>query len=80
MDTFLTLKQLQGLLKQNNIFPRKELGQNFLIDRNIRDKILSFANITKDDIFVEIGAGLGALTGSLVEKAGFVYAFEKDRK
>ncbi|MCM8821644.1 MAG: 16S rRNA (adenine(1518)-N(6)/adenine(1519)-N(6))-dimethyltransferase RsmA [Candidatus Omnitrophica bacterium] len=80
MDTFLTLKQLQELLRQNNIFPRKELGQNFLIDRNIRDKILSFAEITKDDICMEIGPGLGALTGSLVEKAGFVYAVEKDKK
>ncbi|MCM8815849.1 MAG: 16S rRNA (adenine(1518)-N(6)/adenine(1519)-N(6))-dimethyltransferase RsmA [Candidatus Omnitrophica bacterium] len=80
MDTFLTLNQLQQTLKQHNILPRKELGQNFLIDRNIRDKILSFAEIAKDDIFVEIGPGLGALTGSLVERASFVYAYEKDKK
>ncbi len=80
MDTFLTLKQLQAVLKENNISPRKELGQNFLIDRNMRNKILSFAEITGKDTVVEIGAGLGALTGAIAEKAGFVYAFEKDNK
>ncbi|MGB9643159.1 MAG: 16S rRNA (adenine(1518)-N(6)/adenine(1519)-N(6))-dimethyltransferase RsmA [Candidatus Ratteibacteria bacterium] len=80
MDTLLTIKQLQQLLASNKIFPKKQLGQNFLIDRNIRDKIVSFANITKNDIVVEIGPGLGALTGTIAEKAKFVYGFEKDRK
>ncbi|MCM8788554.1 MAG: 16S rRNA (adenine(1518)-N(6)/adenine(1519)-N(6))-dimethyltransferase RsmA [Candidatus Omnitrophica bacterium] len=61
-------------------WPKRRLGQHFLIDKNILNKIIQAANLTKDDSFVEIGAGLGALTGSLVEKAGFVYAFEKDRK
>lgn len=79
MDTFLTLRKLQAVLKENNIYPRKELGQNFLVDRNIRDKIISFAELNKNDTVVEIGCGLGALTGVLAEKAGFVYGFEKDK-
>ncbi|HOK80429.1 MAG TPA: 16S rRNA (adenine(1518)-N(6)/adenine(1519)-N(6))-dimethyltransferase RsmA [bacterium] len=80
MDTLLTIKQLQQILASHKIFPKKQLGQNFLIDRNIRDKIISFAGITKNDIVVEIGPGLGALTGTIAEKAKFVYGFEKDRK
>lgn len=80
MDTFLTPTQLLETLRKNKIIPRKQLGQNFLIDKNIRNKIISFAEITKEDIVVEIGSGLGALTGILAEKAGSVYAFEKDRK
>ncbi|HOC02419.1 MAG TPA: rRNA adenine dimethyltransferase family protein, partial [bacterium] len=80
MDTFLTLNKLQTLLRRNNINPRKNLGQSFLIDKNIRNKILSFIEINKDDTIVEIGSGTGALTGILGEKAGIVYAFEKDEK
>ncbi len=68
------------LLSQHNIRPRKELGQNFLIDRNVRNKILSYIEINKDDIVIEIGPGQGALTGVLGEKAAAVYAFEKDEK
>ncbi|MCM8817060.1 MAG: 16S rRNA (adenine(1518)-N(6)/adenine(1519)-N(6))-dimethyltransferase RsmA [Candidatus Omnitrophica bacterium] len=80
MDTFLTITQILETLKKNKITPNKQLGQNFLIDKNIREKIISFAEIEKQDIVVEIGCGLGALTGILAEKAEFVYAFEKDRK
>ncbi|MCM8759370.1 MAG: 16S rRNA (adenine(1518)-N(6)/adenine(1519)-N(6))-dimethyltransferase RsmA [Candidatus Omnitrophica bacterium] len=80
MDTFLTITQILETLKKNKITPNKQLGQNFLIDKNIRDKIISFAEIEKQDIVIEIGCGLGALTGILAEKADFVYAFEKDRK
>jgi len=80
MDTFLTLTELLAVLKENNIVLEKKLGQNFLIDRNVRDKILSFADITRKDIVVEIGPGLGALTGVIAEKCGTVYAVEKDRK
>lgn len=80
MDTFLNLTQLREVLRENKIYPVKQLGQNFLIDRNIRDKIISFAEIKKDDIVIEIGPGLGALTGKLIEYSSGVYAFEKDRK
>jgi 16S rRNA (adenine1518-N6/adenine1519-N6)-dimethyltransferase len=67
-----------SVLKRLNISPKKKLGQNFLVDENILKKILSAAQITKDDIILEIGAGLGALTSKLIERAKKVYAYELD--
>ena len=67
---------VQLILKQLNIKPKKHLGQNFLIDKNIRDKIISTAEISKNDIILEIGPGLGALTEKLIDYAKQVYAIE----
>ena len=75
---FLTKTRLKQLLKDEHIQIKKHLGQNFLIDRNVRDKLLSFARIEKNDTVVEIGPGMGALTESLLQKAKTVYAFEID--
>jgi len=66
------------LLKAWNIRAKKQLGQHFLADPSIAQMIVSRANILSDDIVVEIGAGLGALTIPLAHKAGQVYAVEKD--
>ncbi|MFA5388937.1 MAG: 16S rRNA (adenine(1518)-N(6)/adenine(1519)-N(6))-dimethyltransferase RsmA, partial [Candidatus Omnitrophota bacterium] len=63
-----------------NFHPSKRLGQNFLIDRNIKDKIIGAAGLRKEDTVLEIGPGLGALTEGLVEKAGKVIAVEKDKR
>ncbi len=68
------------VLNQLQIKPRKELGQNFIVEENSLNKILSFANLSQDDIVLEVGAGLGGLTEKLVEKAKKVYAFELDKK
>lgn len=76
---FLTLNKIKEILAEEEIKIRKRLGQNFLIDRNCRDKILSFADLKEDDIVVEVGPGLGCLTEILVEKTKEVYAFEVDR-
>jgi len=75
---FLTLKKCIELLQSKNINMKKYLGQHFLIDRNSRDKLLSFAELEKDDIVVEIGPGLGALTDGFIDKVKDVYAFEID--
>ncbi|MEE8359622.1 MAG: rRNA adenine N-6-methyltransferase family protein, partial [Candidatus Omnitrophota bacterium] len=56
------------------------MGQNFLIDKNFRDKIIRLLGLKKEDTVLEIGPGLGALTEPLAELAGCVYAVEKDRK
>lgn len=77
---FLTLNKLRELLEKENIDIKKYLGQNFLIDRNARDKIVSLLNLKNKDIVVEIGPGLGELTELLVEKARKVYVFEIDKK
>jgi len=57
----------------------KALGQHFLTDRSILRKILSVINPQKDELIIEIGAGKGALTFLLAERAGKVVAIEKDR-
>jgi len=75
---FLTLNKIIKLFQDENLEIRKHLGQNFLIDKNVRDKILSFAGIEKNDTIVEIGPGLGSLTDGLIENVKDLYAFEID--
>ncbi len=57
---------------------KKRLGQNFLVDEKVIETILDTSGITKDDIVVEIGAGLGFVTEQLVRFAKKVYAVELD--
>ncbi|MBM3246245.1 MAG: ribosomal RNA small subunit methyltransferase A [Candidatus Omnitrophica bacterium] len=61
------------------IFPKKKLGQNFLVDKNIQKKIIAAAELKKDDIVLEIGAGRGELTRCIAQKVARVYALEIDR-
>ncbi len=57
----------------------KRFGQNFLIDPHVLDKIISSAEITKEDAILEIGPGIGTMTQALSEAAGKVIAVEIDR-
>jgi len=66
------------LLKQLKVNPNRKLGQNFLTDKNIVKKIISISEISKDDILLEIGPGLGALTEELATKVKKLYAIEID--
>lgn len=59
---------------------QKSLGQNFLIDGNIVNKIIDGAGIDNRDTVLEIGSGIGTLTRALAEKAGKVIVIELDRK
>lgn len=59
---------------------QKSLGQNFLVDGNIINKITDGAGVTKEDTVLEIGAGIGTLTRALAEKAGKVIVIEIDKK
>ena len=56
------------------------MGQNFLIDANIKNKIIASANLNKDDIVLEIGCGLGQLSIDLSKSVKKVIAVEFDRK
>lgn len=58
---------------------QKKFGQNFLIDTNVLDKIISSAEITKDDCVLEIGPGIGTMTQYLAESAREVVAVEIDK-
>lgn len=62
------------------IHTKKSLGQNWLVNPRILDKIVSVAEITKDNVILEVGPGTGLLTKKLAEKAGKVIAVEKDRR
>lgn len=69
-----------SLLKNNRISPRKSLGQNFLIDDNILNKIVTSAQITENTVVLEIGSGIGSLTRHLCHYAKYVYAIEIDKR
>ena len=58
---------------------QKKFGQNFLIDTHVLDKIISAAEITKDDLVVEIGPGIGTMTQYLACAAREVVAIEIDK-
>lgn len=58
---------------------QKKFGQNFLIDTHVLDKIIRAAEITKEDMVLEIGPGIGTMTQYLAETAGKVIAVEIDR-
>lgn len=68
------------ILKKYKLSANKNLGQNFLINDSVVDKIVDSANITKEDLVLEIGPGLGNLTEFLLEKAGKVIAIELDNR
>ena len=67
----VSLKQVKELLQKHNISPKKSLGQNFLIDQNVLNKVVEAVQIEKGDKILEIGAGLGNMTREL-EKYAFV--------
>jgi 16S rRNA (adenine1518-N6/adenine1519-N6)-dimethyltransferase len=69
----------KDVIKHYDIKPRKKLGQSFLLDQNIIKKIAAAAQITKEDIVVEIGAGIGVLTKDLAQKSRKIIAVELDR-
>lgn len=71
-------KQTKEILNENNIKLNKNLGQNYLIDKNKRDKIIDYGNVTERDVVLEIGSGIGTLTIELAKKAEKVISIEQD--
>lgn len=71
-------KTIEIINKYDFVF-QKKFGQNFLIDSHVLDKIISAADITKDDTILEIGPGIGSMTQHLCEKAGKVISVEIDK-
>jgi len=59
--------------------PKKSFGQNFLVDESVVADLVGAADLTKEDVVVEIGAGTGVVTKELAKLAGKVFAFEIDR-
>ncbi len=67
-------------LAEYGLIPRKGLGQHFLVDRNILDKVIRTAQVEKEDIVLEVGPGLGEMTLALARQAKKVIAVEIDSK
>ncbi|MDD3402346.1 MAG: 16S rRNA (adenine(1518)-N(6)/adenine(1519)-N(6))-dimethyltransferase RsmA [Hespellia sp.] len=67
------------VLQKYNFSFQKKFGQNFLIDTHVLDKIISSAEITKEDFVLEIGPGIGTMTQYLAVAAGKVVAVEIDK-
>ena len=74
------LKETEFIMKKYHIRADKSLGQNFLVDDSAINGIVESANISKDDLVIEIGPGLGTLTKELLERAGKVICIELDKR
>lgn len=74
------IQETDFIMDKYNIKANKSLGQNFLINENVIETIVESSNITKDDLVIEIGPGLGTLTKYLLEKAKKVICVELDKK
>jgi 16S rRNA (adenine1518-N6/adenine1519-N6)-dimethyltransferase len=72
--------ELATLLRRHRIDLKHSLGQNFLVDPSIRDRIADAAGLTPDDEVMEVGAGAGALTVALAQRCRRVVAVELDRR
>jgi len=69
---------VRRILAENGLYPKKNLGQNFLTDAHVLSKIVDAADVTADDLIIEVGPGLGVLTTELAKRAKKVIAIEID--
>ena len=74
------LQKTRQLLRLYKFFPKKRLGQSFLIDSDLMQRLLSHASVNGADVVLEVGAGLGFLTRLLAQKCRKVIAVEIDSK
>ena len=74
------LEETKFIMKKYHIKANKSLGQNFLIDDKVVEKIVDGSNVNENDLVIEIGPGLGTLTKFLLEKAKKVICVELDKK
>ena len=66
------------ILAKYDLYAKKNFGQNFLVDERVLGKIVSSAEISKDDVVIEVGPGIGTLTQALAKEAYKVVAVEID--
>lgn len=79
MATLGNTKNTIEILRKYNLSFQKKFGQNFLVDKNILEKIVDAAQITETDCVLEIGPGIGTMTQYLAERARSVIAVEIDK-
>ncbi len=73
-----TRTRLMDLFNEHGFHPRHDLGQNFLIDLNLLEFVVAEAELTAQDVVLEVGTGTGGMTAFLAEQAGAVVSVEID--
>ncbi|MGA2516606.1 MAG: 16S rRNA (adenine(1518)-N(6)/adenine(1519)-N(6))-dimethyltransferase RsmA [Thermodesulfobacteriota bacterium] len=71
---------IRSEIREYGLFPKKRLGQHFLVDPNILSKVVRTARVAKEDVVLEIGPGLGEMTLALAREVKKVIAVEVDPK
>jgi 16S rRNA (adenine1518-N6/adenine1519-N6)-dimethyltransferase len=71
---------VKKFLSELEMCPSKNMGQNFLLDANFHQKLITAADVQKTDVVLEVGGGLGHLTQFLLERAATVWCVELDRR
>ena len=72
--------KVKQILRSSGIHPRRRIGQNFVIDESIFDKMIGYADLRKEDAVLEVGAGFGFLTERLAKICSKVIAVEIDKR
>jgi 16S rRNA (adenine1518-N6/adenine1519-N6)-dimethyltransferase len=80
MSNLLGAAQIREIAARIGVTPTKKLGQNFVVDANTCRRIVKIAELTADDVALEIGPGLGSLTLAMLEIARHVEAIEIDSR
>jgi 16S rRNA (adenine1518-N6/adenine1519-N6)-dimethyltransferase len=76
----MMLNQTLSTLRRYDIRPSKRAGQHHVVDPTVLDKIVDHARLSREDVVLEIGAGIGNLTRLLAQRAGKVISIERDRR
>ena len=79
-DPFQSRTKVRRLLRTAGVRPSARRGQSFLIERHAMERLVSSAELTAEDLVLEVGAGTGGLTGYLLPRAGRVVSVEFDRR
>lgn len=80
-DRHLTTRAgVRQVIESHGLAAKKKLGQHFLVDGHVLDKILKAADVNESDVVLEIGPGIGGLTQGLLQLAGYVVAVELDKQ
>ncbi|MCA9249750.1 MAG: methyltransferase domain-containing protein, partial [Phycisphaerales bacterium] len=75
---FQTQSTIQQTLSQHGLAPNRRLGQNFLIDRHLMERLVAAADLGPGTLVLEVGGGTGGLTDHLAARAGQVVVAEAD--
>ena len=74
----MSLEETKYLLRTHRISPNKLLGQNFMVESSLYDKLCAYAELDRSDVVLDAGAGFGFLSRFLAGKCKTVIAVEKD--